>query len=357
MVGGSGGMSTTRRGSRTGLNLVFLMWGVRSIYGWMYLESFLAAAVASVLVIRTFLELTGFPQLGGHGLHIAHMLWGGLFMLATIVLLLTLLGQRVKRGAAILGGIGFGTFIDELGKFITSDNNYFFQPTIALIYAIFVLLFLAFRQIENWRELDSRALLANAAEVLVSGLSGGVTHQDIRHGLALLDRSGASGDEADALRRALLSLECVEGEPSLVARLEALGRRMFDRLVSAPWFHRTIVPLFIVHAVVVVVLAFVLTYEKGPIDFLRSGDRTVAAAGVLLLSVLSSALILLGIVRLPSSRIEGYRWLKRGILVSILLVQPFLFYTSQLAALGVLTIDLILLVGLDELIREARYSQ
>jgi len=33
-------------------------------------------------------------------------------------------------------------FIDELGKFITSDNNYFFQPTISLIYIVFIIIFL-----------------------------------------------------------------------------------------------------------------------------------------------------------------------------------------------------------------------
>lgn len=45
----------------------------------------------------------------------------------------------MQRLCALIGGIGFGLFIDELGKFITRDNNYFFQPTIGLIYAVFAI--------------------------------------------------------------------------------------------------------------------------------------------------------------------------------------------------------------------------
>ena len=96
---------------------------VRNINMTRYLESLLWSAVATVLVIRAFLASTGYPQLGGGGLHIAHMLWGGLLMLVALVLTLALLGHDSKRVAAIIGGIGFGTFIDELGKFITSDNG------------------------------------------------------------------------------------------------------------------------------------------------------------------------------------------------------------------------------------------
>jgi hypothetical protein len=341
--------STELTGPHRGLD--FFTWGVRTVHGWAYLESLLASAVGAMLVIRTFLGLTGFPRVGGNGLHIAHMLWGGLFMLAAIVVMLTLLGQRVKRGSAVLAGIGFGTFIDELGKFITSDNNYFFRPTIALIYVIFVVLFLIFRQIESNRELSSRALLANAAEVLVSGLSGGATKADVRHGLELIKRAGPSGVDVDALRRALLSLECVDATPSLPARLEALGRRLFFRLLNAPWFRGLIIPLFVAHATVFVVVAFILAFQVGPIEALQSGDRSVAASGDLLASLISSGFIAVGLVRLAPNRLDACRWLRRGVLASILLVQPFLFYGSQFAALGGLAVDLVLLLGLGELIR------
>ena len=110
----------------------------RDIDGGRWLESFLVSAVVSILGIRFYLEATGYPQIGGHGLHIAHMLWGGLFMVVAIVVLLAFVGKRIQQFGAVVGGIGFGMFIDELGKFITSDNNYFYEPTFALIYVIFI---------------------------------------------------------------------------------------------------------------------------------------------------------------------------------------------------------------------------
>jgi len=113
------------------------------------LELFLVASVSSVLVIRFMLAASGYPQLGNSSLHIAHMLWGGLLMLVALVLLLSFLGRRIQVLAALLGGIGFGTFVDELGKFITRDTNYFYQPTIALIYCIFIVLLLSFQKLDR----------------------------------------------------------------------------------------------------------------------------------------------------------------------------------------------------------------
>jgi hypothetical protein len=105
------------------------------------LDAFLISAVATVIVIRIFLEATGYPQLGGGGLHIAHVLWGGLGMLVAIVLLLLYISPTTRLIAALAGGAGFGAFVDELGKFVTSDNDYFFKPTAAILYALFVVLF------------------------------------------------------------------------------------------------------------------------------------------------------------------------------------------------------------------------
>jgi len=101
------------------------------------LDSFVLSGVLTVLVVRGGLYLTGFPALGGDSLHIAHVLWGGLFLVVAFLMLL--LGNKPnKLLTALLGGIGFGLFIDEIGKFITKDNDYFYRPAFVLMYLSFL---------------------------------------------------------------------------------------------------------------------------------------------------------------------------------------------------------------------------
>ncbi len=69
-------------------------------------------------------------------------------------------------------------------------------------------------------------------------------------------------------------------------------------------------------------------------------------------TVLSSAMIVVGVAALRGSRLAAYHWFKRAVLVSIFLIQFFAFYTEQLGALVGLTLDLVLLGGLNYLIEQ-----
>ena len=60
---------------------------VRNLEGSDLMEIFFVTAVASILAIRGFLHLTGYPQFSPGNLHIAHVLVGGLFMLVAMIIL------------------------------------------------------------------------------------------------------------------------------------------------------------------------------------------------------------------------------------------------------------------------------
>src|SRR2546430_1402663 len=67
---------------------------------------------------------------------------------------------------------------------------------------------------------------------------------------------------------------------------------------------------------------------------------------------MSLAFNVLGVARLRSSRLAAYRWLERSVLVSILFGQVLLFWQDQLAAVGSLAWNLVLLAALRYVIRQ-----
>jgi hypothetical protein len=114
-----------------------------------YLLITLLSFAASVTLTRLFLFLAGYPQLGGGTLHIAHVLWGGLLLFIAALLPLIFANRWVYQVEAILAGAGVGLFIDEVGKFITQTNDYFYEPAAPIIYTFFlvcVLVYIKFNQ-------------------------------------------------------------------------------------------------------------------------------------------------------------------------------------------------------------------
>lgn len=61
-----------------------------------YVAGFLVTGVATVLLTRGLLAATGYPQVGGGGLHVAHVRWGGLLMALGFLVLLSFAGPVAR---------------------------------------------------------------------------------------------------------------------------------------------------------------------------------------------------------------------------------------------------------------------
>jgi len=321
------------------------------------LQTFLVSGVATVLVIRTQLWATNYPQLGGHGLHIAHLLYGGIFMVLAIGLLLVYLNRSIRRPGAVLGGVGFGFFIDELGKFITSDNNYFFKPAAALIYLIFVGLYLIIRALERRRGLTQIELVSNALDLVAEAARHDFDERERRRALAML----AQADQSDPLVAPIRDiLTRVEALPAPAPRWpERTWRRLRDAYLN---FAETRAFKPLVTAVIVVwgVLSLFFTFELVLSIGLHLGGATHGSVSddihdlsvinwlSLASSTTSGILVAIGVVRLRGGdRAAAYRWFERAILVSIFLTRSFAFIESQFGAVFGLAIDLILLISIN----------
>ncbi len=322
------------------------------------LEAFWVAAVTSFLVVRFILAVTEYPSLGGAHLHIAHMLWGGLGMMAAIVMLLVSVSRLSAEIAAVMGGAGFGVFIDELGKVISRDNNYFYRPTVALIYIIFVVLVLVFRRLAAGARRSPAANLAGALELTKEAVIRDLDTDEKRRALLLLTRC----DQNDPLVTALTAaLERIDAAPPPSPHWVVQARRSLDqtyrRLVGRPWFGRLVVAGFVAASLVASVEAVrrVAELAETPDQSLSSAARNAlqfARAGSLVASLVVGVLVVVGIVVLRHSRLEAYRWFLRATLVSIFVGQVFAFYIEQLEALVGLTVSVLVWVTLRYTIHE-----
>jgi hypothetical protein len=168
-----------------------------------YLLLSLVAFGATVILVRLFLELTGYPQVGSSTLHIAHLLWGGLLLFAAVQMVLIWDNPDALTVAALLSGAGIGLFIDEVGKFITQNNDYFFPAAAPIIYGFFLLTVMLYVYVRRPDEDEPRRALVSALEELQDAIYGEMDEREVRELLANLDAARRSE------RREILQLATV----------------------------------------------------------------------------------------------------------------------------------------------------
>ncbi len=234
---------------------------VTSAHAGILITVFAAATALTIAATRAFLDLSGYPSIGGSTYHLAHALWGGLLLMVACVLLLAVRGRWVEPSGAVVGGLGAGLFVDEVGKFITRSNDYFFPLAAPIVYiCLVVLAFVAYRAGRAQRR-TARSHLQAGIDLVRDAIDGPVTESRIAavkaHAIAAQQ---LSKDPADT--------RLAEG---LIALADARGAS--TSLAVAPWWARA--------------YGTVLTWESQALPMPRF--RRVLRGVLMLLSVSSIA--------------------------------------------------------------------
>ncbi len=305
-----------------------------------YIENLMISAVSAIIGIRVYLALLDYPKVGASGLHIAHMLWGGLLMFLGLIVLLTFLNKEAKSFASIVGGFGFGLFIDELGKFITSDNNYFFEPAIALIYVLFMAIFLLYRLFERSLAVRPKDYAINALEVMKEVILYDLDEQEKNRAMWYLKHAKGNDPVISYLKKALKDLEITaENKPHIISIAKNYLYRYYLKAIQSSFFGSLLVIIFVFYSIVSFIdgLGDVATF-MGFWDW-----------GHFVSSSISSLLAMLGVYYLvhKDARLKAYRAFKAAVLTHLLLTQFFLFYFDQLAALSSLVVNVSLYIAIQ----------
>jgi len=327
---------------------------IRNIRAREQLELFIVSSVSSLLLLRYYLFLTGYPQVGG-SLHIAHMLYGGLLMMAALVCMLAFLGRRMQRLCALLGGIGFGIFIDEIGKFITKDNNYFFRPTIGIIYAIFVLLYIAFTFLTRHRRLTSTEYQLNALAQLEEVVLHKMDTQEKATVIALLKQADPHSPVTRHLESLVGEVKALKpGKPSTVKQWTTAGNALYERLWRARSSNAAVRVFFIfVTYFFLSAVTYPIVNNLDNINEFFTGQASYGHSlviGQLTSTVLAGILAVIGIIRLKDSRVEAFEWFRRSVIVNLLLTEFFVFSRIQFGAMVSFIPTLILLILINYVI-------
>lgn len=315
-----------------------LRWGLpRDPVATRHLTGFFVTTVLTVAVTRGLLAATGFPQLGGDGLHVAHVLWGGLLMAVALLLLVSFAGPVVRPVGAFVGGIGFGLFIDEIGKFLTDDNDYFYEPAFALMYATLVVLVLAADWLHRRRPHHPREHLAGAADYAVSGIVGGLSTRARLDAERLVELGRAAPGSAEV--EALLH-EIEDDDAELVDPIAEVAHRLgaaVRRVVRAGWATGVALGLLaasVAGSLVVILLA---------LDDARADGMTWLAVAALA-SIAAAALAgLRGVLGLRRDRVGAFLWWRRAALLSLLVTHVAVFRFAPVQGMVGLTLDVALL--------------
>jgi hypothetical protein len=323
----------------------------RNYLGQSHAESFLFIAIATILLTRLYLKLTNYPQVGGGNLHIAHTLYGELLMMLALLVGWLLLGKGARTLAVVLGGIGFGLVLDEVGKFVTKDNDYFYGPSAEIMYVLVVVVLVGTRVLRAVRPLSAHEYLASASAIATDGVARGLSEHQRDVGLRLVQRAHDGGAAAEDIEHVRGLLQSARTASDHLHAVRSRLPRLIPAFVESPRFAR-LIGWVIVAAALASLFFHTLGVALGGYfyhDFpqdrsvrIHLAGMSVGTAILMIGAVLTLAMALPAAIALRrTDRIWPLRWLRDAALLFTLLSALVHFATEGFAALINLSIGLL----------------
>ncbi len=340
----------------------------RRLHAEQYLLLTLISFAASVSVTRLLLYLTGYPQLGNGELHVAHVLWGGLLLFVACLLMLVFANRVIRIWCAILAGVGVGLFIDEVGKFITQSNNYFFPPAAPIIYALFLLTVLIYSVSRSRKKPDPRSELYAVAQQLEEMLDHELTAEEKQEMLSRLKFVQENAQEVE-LRELAASLKAFLEQKHLKVTSEKLDivertSRALNK-IERKYFNERVMRILIAVGLVILsgwmlvkpLLALIYSNDLGKTqvlfseliknNMLASQQSQVWYLVILLMQVaISIVFFVAAILMISKARRVAFTVSYVGLLLTLTALNLLVFYYDQFSTIFSALFEFILLLSI-----------
>lgn len=311
-----------------------------------YILISLISFATTVIVTRVFLHVTEYPKIGNDVLHVAHALWGGLFLVVAVYFPIVFSNRWAFKTSALLSGIGLGLFIDEIGKFITQANDYFFPPALSLIYGFVLLNTFVYLVFRKPQPVDSRDAMYLALDGLKEAIDGDLDANEASTIMAHLEIAKQSErEEIVVLANALGTFldeenkHLPEGELFFLRRvnlwLERLGKSIGQRV------HRQLITWLLMLWILFVTSYIILLIQGGdsinPKVLEWRNPLIVIQIGV-------GALLVRAFVAWSRKKDgQGIKLAVSGLLLSLVALQTLYFYLSQYSAVTAMLVQFVFL--------------
>jgi hypothetical protein len=240
------------------------------------------------------------------------------------------------QASAFLGGVGIGLFIDEVGKFITQANDYFFPPALPLIYGFILINAFFYFYFRRPKREDPRSAMYHVLEGLQGILDGDLSKEEaakIEAQLAIAELSDR--EEIVSLSRTIGEFigkekgELSPGEPDfwkrITQRIDAVGLRLGRHM------HRAFISLVLIGWICLAVGYIALIIQGVPNLDPQVYEWRVPLIGIQ--AVVSILMIIAVFFWLTGKEDLGLKFGVSGFLFSLVALQLLYFYLSQFSAI------------------------